>query len=111
MAAVGVGAGAFGAHALKDRLSTLDLAVYETAVRYWMYHALGICIAALVMSRIENFYIKASAVLMIFGSTIFSGSLVALVLSQIRTLGMITPIGGVLLILSWLLIVIGVLTH
>lgn len=111
MGAIGVGAGAFGAHALKDRLSPGDLAIYETAVKYWMYHSLAACVIALVMSRIENGFMKASAGLMILGTLIFSGTLVALVFTQNRMLGAVTPIGGVFLILAWLLLAVGVLAH
>lgn len=111
MAAVGIGVGAFGAHALKDMLTPPDLAIYETAVKYWMYHALGVCILALVMTRIENGFMKSSAALMILGALIFSGSLIALVLTGTRILGAVTPVGGVLLILAWLLLAVGVVTH
>lgn len=111
MNAVGIGAGAFGAHAFKERFSPSDLAIYETAVKYWMYHALGVFVLALVMSRIENGYMKSSSVLMITGALIFSGSLIALVFTGQRQLGAVTPIGGVMLIVAWLLIAVGVLTH
>ena len=111
MAATGIGVGAFGAHALKDRLTPPDLAIYETAARYWMYHALGLCIVSIVMTRIENGFMKSSAALMICGALIFSGSLIALVLTGNRVLGAITPIGGGLLILAWLMLGVGVIAH
>ena len=108
MAASGIGVGAFGAHAMKDRLTPPDLAIYETAVKYWMYHALGLCIVAIVMTRVENGLMKASAALMILGALVFSGSLLALVFTGNRMLGAVTPIGGVMLILSWLCLAVGV---
>lgn len=111
MAAVGIGVGAFGAHALKDILTPPDLAIYETAVKYWMYHALGLCIVSIVMTRIENNFMKSSAALMICGALIFSGSLIALVLTGNRVLGAVTPVGGALLILSWLMLAVGVIAH
>ena len=111
MGALGVGAGAFGAHALKERLTPPELAIFETAVKYWMYHALATCIVALVMSRIENFYIKSSGVSFVLGSILFSVSLMALVLTGNRQLGIITPFGGVFLILGWLFLAAGVLLH
>ncbi|MCX6119655.1 MAG: DUF423 domain-containing protein [Proteobacteria bacterium] len=111
MAAIGVGAGAFGAHGLKDRLTPPELAIFETSVRYWMYHSFGICIVSLVMSRIENWYMKSSAISMILGALVFSISLILLVFTGNRQLGAITPIGGVFLILSWLLLGLGVLLH
>lgn len=111
LAALGIGAGAFGAHALKEQLTPPDLAIYETAIKYWMYHALGVCVVALLMTRIENNFIKSSAISMIVGTLIFSGSLIALVLTGQRFLGAITPIGGVLLILAWTLLAVGVIAH
>lgn len=108
MAATGIGFGAFGAHAMKDRFTPPDLAIYETAVKYWMYHALGLCIVAIVMTRVENGLMKASAALMILGALVFSGSLLALVFTGNRMLGAVTPFGGVMLILSWLCLAIGV---
>jgi uncharacterized membrane protein YgdD (TMEM256/DUF423 family) len=111
MAAIGIGAGAFGAHALKDRLSMSDLVIYETAMRYWMYHALGLCLVSLVMTRIENVFMKVSVGSMFIGAVIFSGTLVALVLTGNRMLGAVTPIGGVLLIVGWVSLAAGVLMH
>jgi uncharacterized membrane protein YgdD (TMEM256/DUF423 family) len=109
MGALGVGAGAFGSHALKEKLSPADLAIYETAVKYWMYHTLATGFVGLLLSRIENGFLKSSSILMILGSCIFSGSLIALVMTQHRQLGAITPIGGALLIVAWLLIAGGVI--
>lgn len=109
MAATGIGIGAFGAHAMKNILTPPDLVIYETAVKYWMYHALGLCIVAIVMTRVENGFMKASAALMILGALVFSGSLLALVFTGNRMLGAVTPIGGVMLILSWLCLAVGVL--
>lgn len=109
MGAIGIGGGAFGSHALKEKLSVQDLAIYETAMRYWMYHACGSAFLGLLLSRIENVFLKTASILMILGSLVFSGSLIALVLTQQRGLGAVTPIGGVLLIIAWLLISIGVL--
>ena len=111
MGAIGIGVGAFGAHALKEMLTPPDLAIYETAVKYWMYHALGVCLLAVVMTRIENGFIKTSVAMMICGALIFSGSLIALVLTGQRILGAITPVGGALLILAWLLLAVGVIAH
>lgn len=108
-AALGVGFGAFGAHALKTRLPIEDLAIYETAVRYQMYHALGLLAVGFVASKIDSGIIKSSGWLLIFGSLIFSGTLYTLVLTGIRVLGAVTPIGGLALILAWILLAVGVL--
>lgn len=91
-----VAAGAFGAHALKSRLSPEMLAVWETAVRYQVYHAL-----ALLVVRSP-----ASAWSFVAGTVLFSGSLYALALTGIRPLGAITPIGGLLFLFGWAKIVI-----
>jgi len=111
MGSLGVGLGAFGAHALKERFTPPEMATFETAVKYWMYHAIAVCVIALVMSRIENNFIRSSAVTMILGSILFSASLIAIVLTGNRQLGMITPVGGVFLIVSWMLLAFGVLFH
>ena len=97
--------GAFGAHALKDRLTPGDLEIFETGVRYQFYHALALLALAagapvLWTSRWSGHACTAWTV----GILIFSGSLYLLVLTNTRWLGAITPIGGVALILGWLLL-------
>ena len=105
-AALGVGAGAFGAHALKERLTPEYLQVFEVAVRYQMYHALGLLALGLVATRIESTAIKVAGWLFVAGILLFSGSLYALVLTGPRTLGMITPVGGVAFIAGWIALMI-----
>ena len=102
LAALAVGMGAFGAHVLKDKLSPEYLAVDETAVRYHMYHALGLLGIGLVATRIDNFLITVSGCTMLVGILLFSGSLYVLTLSGMRWLGMVTPFGGLAFILAWL---------
>lgn len=102
MGFAGVGLGAFGAHALKGRLSPEMLAVFETAVRYQMYHALALLVTAVLLTRTEG----GRAVLVAgwsftAGILIFSGSLYALALTGVTILGAITPIGGVALLIGW----------
>ena len=96
--------GAFGAHVLKDRLSEHYLNVFETAVRYQMYHALTLLALGLVATRIEGLMLKLSGVSFILGVLLFSGSLYLLVLTGQKFWGMITPIGGLALIIGWLLL-------
>jgi uncharacterized membrane protein YgdD (TMEM256/DUF423 family) len=91
--AIAVGLGAFGAHALKSTLSVERLAVWETAVRYQVYVALGLQIARRW---------SLGTRLLLAGSLIFSGSLYALCLSDQRWLGAITPLGGLGMISGWL---------
>jgi uncharacterized membrane protein YgdD (TMEM256/DUF423 family) len=101
MAGLGVAAGAFGAHALKQRLSPELLQVFETGVRYQMYHAFGLLAVALAMNRWPNSTLQIAAWLFIAGIVLFSGSLYALCLSGIRVLGAITPIGGLCFLGGW----------
>lgn len=102
--ALGVGFGAFGAHALRSSLSERMLEVFEVGVRYQMYHALGLIAIGLVASRLDSPLIHAAAMALIIGIIIFSGSLYAMVFTGIRQLGMITPIGGVAFMLGWSLL-------
>src|SRR5678816_2206385 len=98
----GVAFGAFGAHALKSRLSPDMLAVFETGVRYQMYHALAILIVAAAMGHFgQARLLSAAGWTFLAGTVLFSGSLYALTLSGVGVLGAITPIGGVLLLVGW----------
>ncbi len=101
LALLGVALGAFGAHALRERLSPEDLAIFETGVRYQMYHALALFAVAWAASRWPGTAVNAAGWMFIVGVLIFSGSLYALVLTDTRWLGAITPLGGVALILGW----------
>ena len=101
MGGVGVGLGAFGAHALKARLSADMLAVYETGVRYQMYHALALLVVGLLMTRTGGRALVVAGWSFTAGILLFSGSLYALTLTGITTLGAITPIGGVAFLIGW----------
>jgi len=103
LGASGVGLGAFGAHALKTRLSPEDLIIYETAARYHLIHALAIIALGLAAQRIDNWTIRFAGMFLTVGILIFSGTLYALTLTGQRQLGMVTPIGGAALIIGWLL--------
>ena len=104
-----VALGAFGAHALKARLSAPDLAIFETGVRYQMYHALGLFAVAWATTQYANAALQVSGWLIFAGSVIFSGSLYVLVISGTRWWGAVTPIGGVSMILGWALLAWGVM--
>ncbi len=105
-----VAMGAFGAHALKKSLATELMAIYETAVHYHFYHALGLLVVGVLASRLpETVLLRGSGLLMVTGLVLFSGSLYALSLSGIRWLGAITPIGGTAFLLAWLLLSIAVI--
>ena len=102
-AALSVLLGAFGAHGLKNRLSMEDLAIFETAVRYQMYHALGILLMGISSFYITEKLVSTPAYFLILGMIVFSGSLFLLVFTNLRWFGAITPIGGLCLIIGWLL--------
>jgi uncharacterized membrane protein YgdD (TMEM256/DUF423 family) len=105
---VAVAAGAFGAHALKARLGTDLLAVFETGARYQMYHALGLLAVALAMSRWAAPQLRAAGWLFLAGTILFSGSLYLLALTGARGLGAVTPFGGLCFLAGWLLLAISV---
>ena len=99
---LGVVFGAFGAHALKSRLSADMLVVFETGVRYQMYHAFAILIVAAAIGRIgdANLLVLAGW-FFVAGVVLFSGSLYALSLSGVGVLGAITPVGGLIFLIGW----------
>ena len=99
---VGVALGAFGAHALKARLAPELLATFEVGVRYQLIHALALLAVAWACTRWPSRWANASGWLFIAGTLLFSGSLYALSLTGVRGLGIVTPIGGVALLLGWL---------
>ncbi|MEN8821147.1 MAG: DUF423 domain-containing protein [Abyssibacter sp.] len=99
---LGVALGAFGAHALRARLSPDMLRVWETAVNYQFWHALALLGVGLLVLRTQSAWLTAAGSLFALGLLLFSGSLYALALSGIRPLGAITPVGGVLLLGGWL---------
>jgi len=100
--AIGVALGAFGAHALKARVSADLLAVFETGVRYQMYHALALIAVAWAATRWPGAWINASGWLFTLGIVIFCGSLYVMTFTGLRWLGAITPIGGLCFILGWM---------
>ena len=98
---VGVALGAFGAHALRTRLSPDMLTVFETGVRYQMYHALAVIATGLIVARMGGWLIVTAGWLFTAGIVLFSGSLYLLAFTGITMLGAITPIGGVAFLLGW----------
>ncbi len=109
LAGLAVAGGSFASHALKDRLSERALDIFETGIKYQMYHALGIILVALLLSRLEtlpNTLISAAYAFMI-GIILFSGSLYGLSLSGIKILGAITPLGGVAFLIGWGCLAVG----
>jgi len=108
--ALGIGIGAFGAHALKKiLLENQRLDVFETAVKYQFYHCFALLFLGLLLFRFNNEMLNWAGYLFIAGTIIFSGSLYILSLSNIAKWGAVTPIGGVLMILGWILLFSGIL--
>lgn len=100
-AGLAVAFGAFGAHALRARLSPADLATFETGVRYQMYHALALLAVAWVAAQVPGALPRAAGWLFVAGTVVFSGTLYVLVLTGQRWLGAVTPLGGVALLAGW----------
>ncbi|QNK57372.1 DUF423 domain-containing protein [Paenibacillus sp. PAMC21692] len=108
--ALAVVLGAFGAHALKSKLSPDKLKVYETGVHYHIVHALGLIVVGLLVNQFpEAGMIVTGGWFLIAGIILFSGSLYVLSVAKARFLGPITPLGGLSFIIGWVLIAIGVL--
>jgi len=99
-----VGLGAFGAHGLRNRLSPDMLTVFETGVRYHMYHALAIVITSLLMARMTGWLVATAGWCFTAGIVFFSGSLYALALTGVTIWGAVTPIGGLLFLVGWALL-------
>ena len=97
LAALGILAGSFGAHGLRNMLGPEALGWWQTGVEYQMWQALGL--VAIGAARLPR--IRLSVWLLALGTLIFSGSLYLLALTGARWLGMVTPVGGVLMIAGW----------
>jgi uncharacterized membrane protein YgdD (TMEM256/DUF423 family) len=100
--------GAFGAHALKGTLAPERLQLWETAVRYQFFQALGLLGVGLALRSIDDGALRAAALLLVAGTVLFCGSLYALSFSAPRLLGVVTPAGGLAWIAGWLLFAWGV---
>ena len=109
-AALAVMLGAFGAHALKARLDVSLLKAYHTGVEYHFYHALGLILIGIIAMNIPaNIWLKSSGWSMFVGIILFCGSLYLLSIFNLRWLGMVTPIGGLLFIFAWLSLCIAII--
>lgn len=98
---IGVAAGAFGAHALKQKLAPDLLAIFEVGVRYQMYHVLAILLTVWLMNVTASHWAILAGYSFVGGILIFSGSLYMLAFTAVRAWGVVTPVGGVLLLLGW----------
>jgi uncharacterized membrane protein YgdD (TMEM256/DUF423 family) len=99
-----VAGGAFASHALREKISDRSLEIFETAARYQMYHALALLLVALLLTIYQQSpppTLLASGWLFIIGIALFSGSLYALSLTNVKILGAIAPLGGAAFIAGW----------
>lgn len=101
--------GAFGAHGLRARIEPALLEVFETGVRYQMYHALALLVVGLAAGRRNNPLTTTAGWLFLAGIAVFSGSLYLMTLTGARWLGAITPLGGVAFIAGWACLALGAL--
>ena len=108
-AAIAVALGAFGAHGLRSVLTPDMLAVFETGVRYQMYHALALVALGLAGSARLGRLANVAGGLFVVGSVGFSGSLYLLTLAGTKGIGLVTPLGGVLLLVGWLVLAVAAL--
>ncbi len=109
-----VGIGAFGAHALKAKLSEKMLSTYQTGVEYHFYHALALLAVGILMSQPQwqdSSLLNASGISFLVGILLFCGSLYWLALGGPRWLGPITPLGGLLFLSGWLLLAISAIKN
>ena len=105
---IGVAAGAFGAHFLKDRLAADMLAVFETGTKYQLVHALALLATAWTAVQYPHPLVRSAGWLFLAGTVVFSGSLYILAWTSVKAWGAVTPIGGLLLLAGWLSLAIGV---
>jgi uncharacterized membrane protein YgdD (TMEM256/DUF423 family) len=103
-----IAAGAFGAHALRARLAPASLAIFETAVRYQMYHALALLAVAWASTRWPGALPQWAGWLFVAGTVLFSGSLYLLALTGVRWLGAVTPLGGIAFLAGWICLLLSV---
>lgn len=104
---IGVAAGAFGAHTLRDIIPTQYLHTFETGVRYQMYHAFALIVTAWALDKRSDTYFRFAGWMFVAGIVLFSGSLYILSLTGTAWLGAITPFGGVSFLAGWILMILG----
>jgi uncharacterized membrane protein YgdD (TMEM256/DUF423 family) len=115
LSGLSVALGAFGAHGLKKIAAPETVAIYQTGVQYQMYHAIALLIVGILSDRIFNSFIHYAGFFFLGGIVLFSGSLYLIVSMQTMNkevptaIGLLTPIGGLLFILGWALLLIGII--
>jgi uncharacterized membrane protein YgdD (TMEM256/DUF423 family) len=108
LAGLAVAGGAFASHALKEKISTRALEIFETGIKYQMYHALALLVIVVLLTQegLSPNLLNKAGISFIIGIILFSGSLYALSLSSIKWLGIITPFGGFAFLCGWLLLLL-----
>jgi uncharacterized membrane protein YgdD (TMEM256/DUF423 family) len=109
--AVAVAVGAFGAHALKAKISPDLIQVYKTGVEYHFYHALGLLLVGVLAVYHPSSLLNWSALFLVIGIILFSGSLYTMAVTGTRWLGAVTPVGGLSFITGWILLFMAVWKH
>ena len=100
--------GAFGAHGLKEVLDEYGKSIYEKAVLYQMFHTLGILMLGLIEKNLPGISLNLAGWAFLWGIILFSGSLYFLAVTQLKWLGMVTPLGGLLFVLGWVVLLLRV---
>jgi uncharacterized membrane protein YgdD (TMEM256/DUF423 family) len=96
--------GAFATHALKERLPIYSIEIFKTGVLYQFFHSFGLLFIGTWREKHSSKALKRAGLCFIFGILIFSGSLYAIAISQISAIGMVTPLGGLLFLAGWLIL-------
>ena len=115
LAGLGVILGAFGAHGLKQLVPPETVATYQTGVQYQMYHAFALLIVGVLSDRLNNGLLNWAGIFFLLGIILFSGSLYLLASLKamnkvgISGIGLITPIGGLMFIVGWILLLIAII--
>lgn len=104
---LGVALGAFGAHALKERISAASLTIWQTGVQYHLVHSVALIVVGLVLAHSSSKLVERAGWLFVAGIAIFGGSLYALAITDIKVLGAITPLGGVCFLAGWACLALG----
>lgn len=107
---LGVAAGAFGAHALRERLPDDLMAVFRTAVEYQFYHALALLAVGLLARHVASIWLSAAGAAFAVGVLLFSGSLYVLALTGVRAWGAVTPLGGLAFLVGWACLAVAALS-
>jgi uncharacterized membrane protein YgdD (TMEM256/DUF423 family) len=106
LALLAVAAGAFGGHALKDTLGPDRIDIFKTGAQYQMYHSLALLAVAFAVTRWQDGLLNVAGWLFVGGIVLFSGSLYALAITDVKVLGAITPLGGLCFLIAWALLAV-----